>query len=139
MAWSESQCMGMATFVVVVVVFSRQPAFTFPTHFENTLRQALCDHLMQHVLFYLGFFSNSHSTHLARRVITCMAGVWNTTANDVIPLALANFTGRRVNIFTSKKQLPVVGITPSMSGVTCSVFSANLHGIAGCNRNARTL
>ena len=104
--------------------FFKAASFHLATHDETTLRQALCDHLMQHVLFYLGFFSNCHSAHQARQVITCIRapGVWNTTANDVFPLALANFTGRRVKNFTSKKQQPVVGITPSMPGVTCSVF-----------------
>ena len=104
--------------------FFKAASFHLATHDETTLRQALCDHLMQHVLFYLGFFSNCHSAQQARQVKTCMRapGVWNTTANDVVPLALANFTGRRVKLFTSKKQQPVVGITPSMPGVTCSVF-----------------
>ena len=65
------------------------------------------------------------------------SGIWDTVANDMMPLALANYTQRRVKIFTSRRNQAVFDITPSMT--TCSIFNPIYFCSADAKGRTRTL
>ncbi|KAK7474659.1 hypothetical protein BaRGS_00034083 [Batillaria attramentaria] len=97
---------------------------------KGTLREALCLHMNENVQHYVDFFPCTGNEHERTQQVRASVeelrenGIWNTTANDILPLALANFTRRRVKIFSSKLDKPVWDITPSLkTGETASVFS----------------
>jgi len=50
--------------------------------------------------------------------------MWDSNSNDILPWALANFTNRRVKIFSSKLNTPHWDITPTLTcGQSSSIFS----------------
>ncbi|XP_070182460.1 uncharacterized protein [Littorina saxatilis] len=86
-------------------------------HDHQSLREMLCHHMEDKICLYEGFFetqgNNKRRSALERIHCLTRNGAWNTEANDILPLALANFTKRRIKIFTSKMNIPHFDIVPS--------------------------
>ena len=97
------------------------------------LRQALCAFIEDNMSEYDGFFRSDHdddSTRYFEILSTLEAlrkpGTWDTKANDVLPVALANFSKRQVKIFTSRHNHPVIDISPVSSSSSEPIYLALL-------------
>ncbi|KAK7093663.1 hypothetical protein V1264_007366 [Littorina saxatilis] len=103
--------------------FFKAASLHVTTHDDSALRQALCDHILENLTHYEGFFLES--TETARNAVTALRshGVWDNCANDVMPLALSNFTKRRVKIFISRTSAAVINITPTLPGCQGDAFN----------------
>ena len=97
---------------------------------RTSLREELCFHIDENINYYKDFFPSSGDDEEERTQQVNASveklrqnGVWDSDGNDIVPLVLANYTGRRVKIFSSKLDKPVWDITPSLkTGMTTSVF-----------------
>lgn len=86
---------------------------------HQSLRENLCSHIEDQIEHYEGFFpvEGNNKRHSTLQYINYLRtnGSWNTEANDILPLALANLTKRRVKVFTSKIHTPHFDIIPTMA------------------------
>ena len=90
-------------------------------HDETSLRAALCNHMEDNLQNYIGFFSTEGSLTEEEKVQAAKTqiemirqpGQWNSQANDILPFALANYSNRRVKIFSSRRNQPVINVRPS--------------------------
>ncbi|XP_062577208.1 uncharacterized protein LOC134239069 [Saccostrea cucullata] len=91
----------------------------------SELRHLLCDHMIDNAGEYTGFFSSPATLDSAEQELLWMDfsievdqlrrdGIWSNKAADMLPLALANFTGRHVRIFSSSSEASVLDIEPTM-------------------------
>ena len=78
------------------------------------LRNALCTHMLENVDTYTPFV-DSDDNFLGLLASLRQDGTWSSKANDLLPLALANATGRRVKIFCSRRQQPHIDIQPTLT------------------------
>lgn len=109
--------------MLMETVFFKAASYYVTTHDDSALRQALCDHILENLTHYEGFFLES--TETARNAVTALRshGVWDNCANDVMPLALSNFTKRQVKIFISRTSPAVINITPTLPGCQGDAFN----------------
>ncbi|CAC5382510.1 unnamed protein product [Mytilus coruscus] len=88
------------------------------------LRNVLCDHLVDNIDEYIGYLTNTQSCHSFEYDIACIdfrteieelrqEGNWTSQAGDLLPLALSNWSGQPVKIFSSLLTRPITTITPS--------------------------
>ncbi|KAL8585133.1 hypothetical protein ACOMHN_013149 [Nucella lapillus] len=104
--------------------FFKAASLHIPAHDEVSLREALCEHIVQHIETYVGFFPDSSADDVIRDVSRMkLSGVWNLKTNDALPLALANLTGRRLKIFTSKEKPAMFDVIPTLPYVKRDAFS----------------
>ncbi|KAK7504907.1 hypothetical protein BaRGS_00003935, partial [Batillaria attramentaria] len=96
--------------------FFKSAALHIRSQDDTALRQSLCNHIAENIHSYWGFFPNCSSPDEALQQIIAIrgSGIWDTAVNDVLPLALANFTGRRIKIFTSKQDPDVINVKLTM-------------------------
>lgn len=91
---------------------------------HQSLRENLCQHMEDNIEHYEGFFEaeddNKRRSALDGINQLRTNGAWNTEANDILPLALANMTKRRIKVFTSKINTPHYDIIPTIG--QASVF-----------------
>ena len=86
------------------------------------LRQELCNHLLEHEDHYKGYTTGSTSldeVELSHQYVESVNnlkkdGVWNVALSDILPLATANYLKRRITIYTSKLNNPVIQIVPDL-------------------------
>lgn len=89
------------------------------------LRNVLCDHIVDNIDEYIGYLTNTHCCHSFEYDIACIdfrteieelrqEGNWTSQAGDLLPLALSNWSGQPVKIFSSLTTRPITTITPSL-------------------------
>ncbi|KAK7089115.1 hypothetical protein V1264_024171 [Littorina saxatilis] len=99
--------------------FFKAASLHLAAHDEVTLRETLCQHIVQNIHIYMEYFPDCSSANFAIQDLSNMllSGTWNLKFNDALPLALANLTGRRVKIFTSKQEPATWDVTPTVTSV----------------------
>ncbi|KAK7089898.1 hypothetical protein V1264_024223 [Littorina saxatilis] len=99
--------------------FFKAASLHLAAHDEVTLRETLCQHIVQNIHIYMEYFPGCSSENFAIQDLSNMllSGTWNLKFNDALPLALANLTGRRVKIFTSKQEPATWDVTPTVTSV----------------------
>lgn len=86
-----------------------------------SLRHTLCDHMEENLHAYMSFTAcddvNKECMNFVEELRDLrQTGTWGTQANDLLLLAFANVTVRRVKIFCSRKQQPVIDVQPTLTG-----------------------
>jgi len=92
---------------------------------ENELREILCGHIIDHAHEYVNFFSTDDINESFEDDINWIDfrteveelkgnGRWTNRAADLLPLALSNWSKKRIKIFTSLTQRPVIDIAPTL-------------------------
>ncbi|CAC5366360.1 unnamed protein product [Mytilus coruscus] len=95
------------------------------TYSVQSLRRTLCDHIIDNAKEYVGFFAVSDLSESFDEDISSIDfrteidelsvnGKWTNRAADLLPLALANWTGQTVKIFSSLSNQTILDITPSV-------------------------
>lgn len=76
----------------------------------------ICDPVVKNIEHYHGFLCSTPIDDAILLVINVIQqpGQWNTNCNDILLLALANYTERRVKIFLSNRSLRVIEVRPTM-------------------------
>ena len=91
-------------------------------HNHKSLREALCVHIENNKDLYTSVFQAVSDSD--KRCLVSLTeiqqlrenGTWNSNVNDILPLALADLTNRRVKIFSSRVNTPHLDVTPTLKG-----------------------
>ena len=88
------------------------------------LREKTCQHLDENMEQYIGFLLQQGSPEDELEFVSqyCWEieqlksdGYWSNIAGDFLPLALSNWSKRRVVIYTSKPEQPIIDIHPTVA------------------------
>ena len=102
--------------------FFEAVAFSLNNISAPSLREKLCQHLDENMEQYIGFLLQQGSpedelefvSQYCREIEQLKSdGYWSNKAGDFLPLALSNWTKRRVVIYTSKPEQPIIDIHPA--------------------------
>ena len=91
-------------------------------HDSTTLRGALCDYVRDNMDEYIHYFPMPNEPTDAKSFMSFandsisdmrQMGKWDSVVGDIMPHALANFTGRKVKIISSNQTKGILNINPS--------------------------
>ena len=107
--------------------FFEAAAYTLENISASALRENICMHLDENMEEYIGFLLQHGSPEDELEFVSqyCAEikqlkadGYWSTKAGDFLPLALSNWSKRRVIIYTSKEHQPTIDIHPNVASLT---------------------
>lgn len=80
-----------------------QVRHTYPELDGHTLRQLVCDHLVEHKGLYIGFIQFSAFETYEDKICSELraTGLWNSYLGDLLPLSISNMFNTQVEIFSS--------------------------------------
>ena len=102
--------------------FFEDAAFSLTAISAPILREKICQHLDENMEQYIGFLLQQGSpenelefvSQYCREIEQLKSdGYWSNKAGDFLPLALSNWSKRRVVIYTSKPDQPIIDIHPT--------------------------
>ena len=88
---------------------------TYPTLTGQSLREIVCNHLIENDFYYKNFIVLNPSESF-QQMITCQlkrSRAWNNSLGDLLPLAIANLFQCKLKIF-STGQIPIIKVQPSL-------------------------
>ena len=105
-------------------IFFQVAAFSLTTVRASILREKICQHLDENMEQYIGYLLQQGSSEDELKFVSqyCWEieqlksdGYWSNKAGDFLPLVLSYWSKRRVVIYTSKPDQPIIDVYPTVA------------------------